>query len=195
MYPGHEVLAEVGRVAIAGARLDLQAGLLWHHLDRDVPFETSRRKPGREQRKKLVVLATQRLCGDLQQAVLAAVASVEAAQERRNEVIHQDWVLRGRDAMRSVTEIAAVADQDLSGYLEDWQRQAKESSNWQRVPAREIHVVPAHGLEQLRAVERHLAAVTATVSELVFAVASSRETGKPPGYVHPTSVGRPTSST
>ncbi|MDQ6947404.1 MAG: hypothetical protein M3256_14325 [Actinomycetota bacterium] len=46
MYPGTAVLAEVGRVAIAGARLDLQAGLLWHHLDRDVPFETSRWKPG-----------------------------------------------------------------------------------------------------------------------------------------------------
>lgn len=189
------MLAEVGRVAIAGARLDLQAGLLWHHLDRDVPFEISRRKPGREQRKRLAVLATQRLCGGgLQQAVLAAISSVEAAQRRRNEVIHQDWVLRGREAMRSVTEIAAVADEDLGGYLEDWQREAKESSNWQRVPAREIDVVPAQALEELRAVEREMAAVTAAVSELVFAVAGSRETGKPLSYVHPTSVARPTRS-
>jgi len=49
------------------------------------------------------------------------------------------------------------------------------------VPARSIDVVPAQALEQLRAVERELAVVTARVSELVFAVASSRETGKPPG--------------
>ncbi|MDQ6947405.1 MAG: hypothetical protein M3256_14330 [Actinomycetota bacterium] len=60
--------------------------------------------------------------------MLAAVSTVEAAQKRRNEVIHQDWVLRGRDAMRLVTEIGAVADEALGGYLEDWQRQAKESS-------------------------------------------------------------------
>jgi len=115
------------RVAIAGARLDLQAGLLWHHLDRDVPRETSRWKPGSVQRKKVAELATQRLSGDLQ-AVWAAMSSVEAAQKRRNEVIHQDWVLRGREAMRSVTEIAAVADEDRGDYLEDWQRQATESA-------------------------------------------------------------------
>ncbi len=168
------MLAEVGRIAIAGARLDLQAGLLWHHLDRDIPFETSRWKPGAVQRERVAVLATQRLSGDLQQAVRAAMSSVEAAQKLRNEVIHQDWVLRGCEAMRSVTEIAAVADEDPGGYLEDWQRQAQESSNWQRVPAREIDVVPAQALEELRAVERELAAVTATVSVLVCAVASSR---------------------
>lgn len=52
--------------------------------------------------------------------------SVEAAQKRRNEVIHQDWVLRGREAIRLVTEIADVADEDMGDYLEDWQRQATE---------------------------------------------------------------------
>ncbi len=91
---------QVGRVAIAGARLDLQVGLLWHHLERGVPFETSRSKPGSVQREKVTRLAAQRLSGDLQQAVLAAVSSVEAAQSQRNEVIHQDWVLRGREATR-----------------------------------------------------------------------------------------------
>jgi hypothetical protein len=128
------------------------------------------------QRKKVAVLATQRLGGDLQQAGWAAMSSVEAAQKRRNEVIHQDWLLLGCEAMRSVTEFVAVADEDMGGYLEDWQRQATESSNWQRVPAtRYTWCQPKPW--RLRAVERELAAVTATVSELVFAVASSRETG------------------
>jgi len=77
--------------------------------------------------KKVAELATQRLSGDLQ-AVWAAMSSVEAAQKRRNEVIHQDWVLRAREAMRSVTEIAAVANEDRGDYLAAWQRQATESA-------------------------------------------------------------------
>jgi hypothetical protein len=36
MYPGPEILMQVGRIAIAGARLDVEMGELWHHLDRAV---------------------------------------------------------------------------------------------------------------------------------------------------------------
>jgi hypothetical protein len=32
-YPGKELLAEISRVIIAGSRLDLWMGFLWHHLD------------------------------------------------------------------------------------------------------------------------------------------------------------------
>jgi hypothetical protein len=39
MYPGPEILMEVGRIAIAGARLDVEMGELRHHLDRAVAYE------------------------------------------------------------------------------------------------------------------------------------------------------------
>lgn len=51
------------------------------------------------------------------------------------------------------------------------------------MPSRSVDVVPAQTLDELQKVERQLADVTDLVSALTFQVASSRETGPPPGYV------------
>jgi hypothetical protein len=59
------------------------------------------------------------------------------------------------------------------------------SPEWQRVPSRSVEVVPAQTLDELRQVEPELAAAAELVTQLTFAVASSRETGKPPGHIHP----------
>ncbi len=104
---------------------------------------------------------------------------------RRNEIVHQDWLLRDREAMRPVTELVVIDANDLPAYLEEWERESKTSQDWQRVPARSMEVVPAQTFEELRRVEREIAAATVLVSELTFRVASSRETGSPPGYLHP----------
>jgi hypothetical protein len=121
----------------------------------------------------------------MRREVLAAVQAAAEARARRNEVVHQDWLLRGGDAMRPVAEFAQIATQDQAAYLEEWERESKESADWQRVPSRSVDVVPAQTLDDLRGVERELAAVTGRVTRLTFRVASSRESGRPPGYVHP----------
>jgi hypothetical protein len=185
MYPGPDVLQEVGRVTIAGSRLDLQMGMLWHHLDRTVDLEASRRARGAKQREPVRALADHRLTGAMRTEVLSAIEAAEVAQARRNEVVHQDWVLRGLDAMRPVSELNDVTPEDLPAYFEEWERQSKASPDWQRVPSRSVEVVPAQTFDELRQVERELAAVTDHVSVLTFQVASSRETGSPLGYVHP----------
>lgn len=185
MYPGDEVLAEVGRVTIAGSRLDLQMGELWHHLDRSVSFETTRSKPGREQSRNIRRLTDERLMGDLALEANAALDSADRARTHRNEIVHQDWVLRGREAMRPVSEYLSLAPDEQASYVNDWRREAKSSENWQRVPARSVAVMPAQTLEDLRQVERELAEATDLVTALTFRVASSREAGRPPGYVHP----------
>ncbi len=184
MYPGPKVLQEVGRVTIAGSRLDVQMGLLWHHLDRDEPFEETRWKSGAKQCEQVRKLAAERLTGPMREQVLAAVDQAEAARRRRNEIVHQDWLLRGRDAVRPVGEILEVWAEDREAYLTAWERESKDSPGWLRVPSRSIEVEPAQPLDDLIAVERALAVVTETVSALTFRVASSRETGSPPGYVH-----------
>lgn len=186
MYPGPELLQEVGRVTIAGSRLDLQMGSLWHHLDRSVDPQVARAAPGARQCEQVRRLAHARLAGDMQVDVLAAVAAAESGRRKRNEIIHQDWLLRGHDAMRPVAELDQVEPDELPLYLENWERESKASQDWQRVPARTLHVLPAQAVEELRQVERHLAVVTQLVSGLTFRVASSRETGRPPGYVHAT---------
>jgi hypothetical protein len=185
MYPGPDLLQEVGRVTIAGSRLDVQLGMLWHHLDRSVRLEDSRRAPGAEQCKRVRLLARERLTGDMLEQVVAVVVAAEAARARRNEIVHQDWLLRGPDAMRPVSELARIQPEDVPAYLEAWERESRTSQDWQRVPSRNIDVVPAQTLDELRDVERKLAAASQLVSALTFRVASSRETGNPPGYVHP----------
>jgi hypothetical protein len=175
MYPGPDLLQEVGRVTIAGSRLDVQMGMLWHHLDRNVTLEDSRRAPAAEQCKRVRRLAAERLTGDMLEQVVAAVAAVESARIRRNEIVHQDWLLRGARG-HAISELAEIAPEDLPAYLEEWERESRASQNWQRVPSRSVDVVPAQNLDDLREVERELAAATDLVSALTFRVASSRET-------------------
>lgn len=183
VYPGPDVLQEVGRVTIAGSRLDVQMGMLWHHLDRSTKLEDSRRAPGAKQCERVRSLAEERLTGDMREQVLAAVVAAEAARGRRNEIVHQEWLLRGRDAMRPVSELAQIPPEDLPDYLQEWGRESKASQDWQQVPSRSVDVVPAQTLDELREVERELAAATQLVSVMTCRVASSRETGSPPGYV------------
>jgi hypothetical protein len=87
--------------------------------------------------------------------------------------------------MRPVTEYLALPSEEQASYVDAWRREAKTSREWQRVPARSVDVVPAQTLEDLRQVERELADATDLVTALTFRVASSRETGQPPGYLHP----------
>lgn len=84
MYPAEDVLREVGRDTIAGSRLDVQMGMLWHHLERMVPLEKSRRTPGWKQCERVRCLAAERLTGDMLEQVVAAVAAAEAARARRD---------------------------------------------------------------------------------------------------------------
>ena len=130
-------------------------------------------------------LAHERLGGDLLGATLAAVNAANAAAACRNEIIHQDWMLRGRDALRPVAELTDITPQDLPAYFEEWDREAKASPEWQRVLSRSVKVVPAQTLDEHRQVEPELAAAAELVTQLTFAVASSRDTGHPPGYIHP----------
>lgn len=87
MYPGAAVLAEVGRVTIAGARLDLQMGFLWHHLDRSVDADAARAKPASRQSEMVLRLADSQLEGEMRKAVLAAVGDAEAARKARNYIV------------------------------------------------------------------------------------------------------------
>lgn len=185
MYPGPDVLEEVGRVTIAGSRLDIQMGILWHHLDRSVELDRARSESGSKQCQHIHRLAIEKLTGELREQVLAVTEMAEVARRARNDVVHQDWLLRGLDGMRTITELALVEPADLPKYLDEWERESKASQQWQRVPPRSTEVAPAQTLVDLRRTERALAKATNAASALTFRVASSRETGSPPGYVHP----------
>lgn len=132
VYPGADVLEEVGRVTIAGSRLDVQMGVLWHHLDRSLDLERCRSAPGAKQCEQVRHLARERLTGDMLTEALATVDAAEVARTRRNEIVHQDWVLRGADAMRPVSELTGIAPEDLATYLERWERESKRPTTGNR---------------------------------------------------------------
>jgi hypothetical protein len=185
VYPAQELLQEVGRVAIAGARLEVQMGRLWWQLDKGSVDEIAARKSSiSRQVDNVRKLAEVQLSGYLQAGVQQAAAEAESASDLRNNVVHQDWVLRGPDAMRPATELASLNSQDdLDVYLGEWDREARTSPDWLRMPARSLDLVPGQTVEQLKSVERRLAAAADRVAALVFAVASARETGHPTGWV------------
>lgn len=58
-----------------------------------------------EQCEQVRRLARERLADGMLTDVLDAVIAAENARVRRNEVVHQDWLLRGRDTMRPVSEL------------------------------------------------------------------------------------------
>jgi hypothetical protein len=185
VYPAQELLQEVGRVTIAGPRLEVQMGALWWQLDKDSVDEiTARKDSASRQAASVRRLAGIRLRGDLQARVQKAAAEAESATDLRNNVVHQDWVLRGPDAMRPVAELAGLISQDdLDAYLQEWEREARTSPDWLRMLARSLDLVPGQTLDELKSAERRLAAAADRVAALVLAVASARDTGHPTGWV------------
>lgn len=138
------------------------------------------------QTDKVRRLASTRLEGALQAAVQAAVNAAEDARDRRNNVVHQDWLLRSRDASRPWSEIEQLCSpEEYQAYLREWERESKDSEDWERVPRRGVNAEDTPSLAELVAVERLLSAATGRILDLVFTVASARNTGCSPGYVHP----------
>jgi hypothetical protein len=143
MYPASQLLEEVGRVAIAGSRLEVRLGWLWTHLAcQEVEEQKARKAPVGEQLKAIRRLAQARLAGELLTSVLTMTDAAKNAAERRNEVVHQDWVLRGPDSLRSVGDLPKSPD-EIPAYIEEWEREAKPSDDWLSLPARSTELVPA----------------------------------------------------
>lgn len=185
MHPGAAVLAEVGHVTIAGARLDLQVSSLWHHLDRSVDADTARSRPASEQSEMVLGLAESRLAGGLRKAVLAAIGAAEAANKARNHIVHQDCVLQGHGRFDAVLHAEPESPEHDVDQLYWTRRSALESAAWYRGFSDSTAVVEAQTVAELKAVERQLVAATELIRWLTGCVASSREVGIPVGYVHP----------
>ena len=187
VYPEERILVEVGRVAIAAGRLDAELGALWWHLAADrVSDLDARRAPASKVRRKIIALAEERL-DDIHRAALTAyVDEVHDAQRQRNEVLHSRWLLRGRDALRPVSEFFGLAEEDRAEYLTAWEREARASDEWQRQPNDSLALVDPHRIDELIRVERRLAKAAEVAVQWQFRIASMRETGSPTGWRGPT---------
>lgn len=191
MYPDEATLMEVGRIAIAAGRLDAELGRLWWHLGPDLVDEVkARRAPAGEVRKKIRTMAIERLAREHSDRLVAFIDEAEAAQTQRNEVLHGNWLLRGRDAMRPVSEYLRVDDEHRAAYIDEWAREARASDEWQRQPNDAVTLTERHHLDELVAVERRLRAATEVCVNWYFCIASMREAGVPGGWQGPSEARR-----
>jgi len=186
MYPDEATLMEVGRIAIAAGRLDAELGRLYWHLAPDLVEEIkARRAPAAGVRKKIRTLAVERLDREHSDRLVAFIDESEAVQTQRNEVLHANWLLRDRDAMRPVSEFAQVEEDERPAYHDAWAREARASDDWQRQPNDAVTLTDRHHLDELVAVERRLRVATEVCVNWYFRVASMREADVPAGWQGP----------
>jgi hypothetical protein len=184
MYPGDALLVEVGRVAIAGARLEIWMGFLWWHLNPAVDQVTARRTSFKAQRKVVLTLALERLQeGLLRMAVLDTVEEARLALDQRHEVIHQDWLLNTQEHVLAEGDLARFFGRDLANNMDHVERYAHDSENWSRIPARGLQADEAPTRLDLVKIERRLSAATRRLTYVTRDVASARELGLPVGYL------------
>jgi hypothetical protein len=187
MYPDEQTLMEVGRIAIAAGRLDAGLGALWYQLAPDEVDELrARRAPAGTVRGKIEILARERLDNRHRDALLAFVEEVKDAQTQRNAVMHSQWLLRGPDAMRPVSEFLALNEEERAAYIEQLEREARRSDGWRRQPNDSMELTAPQQLDELIALERRLTSAVDIATSWRYRIASMRVAGSPPGWQGPT---------
>jgi hypothetical protein len=110
-YPADDVLAEIGRVTMAAARVDRQLALILVAVRYGEPFDvllTWQSKPlVKEIRKELRRLYE----GDLLALALAAVDDAARRLEKRHAVVHSLWEPDPADTMFKVQVLAGLSSQ------------------------------------------------------------------------------------
>ena len=183
MYPGDALLMEVGRVAIAGARLEIWMGFLWWQLNPAIDELKARRSSFGAQRRAVLALVDERLDGSLRTLVLDAVATAQTVLDKRHEVIHQDWLINSQEHIRAAGNLVRRFGADQGDHLDEVERYAHDSDNWSRLPARGLQIDEALTQAELVEIERQLSEVLWHLAAVVRQVASARVVGLPVGYL------------
>jgi hypothetical protein len=186
MYPDDATLMELGRIAVAAGRVDVALGAIWWHLAPDQVDEAIARKaPAGTVRSKVTALASERLDERHAEALQAFVEEAAKAQSERNDVLHSRWILRGPNSMRPVSEFLSLDESDRLAYLSHWEREARDSDDWELQRSRSMDLGRPFELEQLIRIERRLANAEHVAVQWHFRLASMRETGVPLGWRGP----------
>ncbi|NAZ77618.1 hypothetical protein GTQ99_19700, partial [Kineococcus sp. T13] len=89
--PSDDVLLEVGRLTLAGSRVDHALSQVWSTLDRTA---TGRKvRGGKGMRARVRRLACERLTGYLLDELLQAVDTAEDLARSRHALLHEPWAL------------------------------------------------------------------------------------------------------
>lgn len=191
-YPATAISAEIGRVAIAAARVDQEYALLLsglHAGDRaDWDYKDLRRRSSACLRDKSVDRVNELFEGQLLEHAHAVVQTAYAALDHRHVAMHSVWTLTGPDAITPAVEvISALESSDPDAALAALVGCDVDSEGWSSVHPRTDGPGPA-SVADLRGIRRELEQAKESLTELRFRLASALYAGKPRGarqVVHP----------
>ena len=113
-YPATTISAEIGRVAIAAARVDQEFALLLSGLHAGAraewEFEDLGRRSSAWLRDKSMGRVDELFEGELLQNAQAVVQAAYIALDRRHVAMHTVWTLTGQDAVTPVDDLVAALE-------------------------------------------------------------------------------------
>jgi hypothetical protein len=184
-YPPTAISAEIGRVAIAAARVDQEYALLLHALHNgrraEWKFEDLQKHSSSQLRRQALQRLNELFEGQLCTDARMAVEDAYQALHRRHAVMHTVWTLQGPDALTSVDDlVAALESTDPDTALSTLVGRDVDSDDWQTLHPRSSNAGPASVVE-LRAIRRTLEAAQKHLTDLRFRLASALYSGRPAG--------------
>ena len=184
-YPATAISAEIGRVAIAAARVDQEYALLLSalHAGRraDWDFEDLRRRGSAWLRDTSLHRAEELFEGQLLEQARDVVRTAYSALDQRHVAMHSVWTLTGPDALTPVPDlVAALEGPDPDAALAALVGRDVDSDGWRAVHPRTGGPGPDSVL-QLRTIRRELEHAQDRLTDLRFRLASALYVGKPSG--------------
>lgn len=184
-YPATAISAEIGRVAIAAARVDQEYALLLSalHAGRraDWDFEDLRRRRSAWLRETSLHRVRELFEEQLLEQAHDVVRAAYSALDQRHVAMHSVWTLTGPDAMTSVPDlVAALGSPDPDAALAALVGRDVDSDDWRAVQPRTGGPGP-NSVVQLRSIRRELEHAQDSLFELRLRLASALYVGKPTG--------------
>jgi len=184
-YPATAISAEIGRVAIAAARVDQESALLLSGLHAGEragwDFEDLRRRGSAWLRDKSLDRVDELFEGQLLEDAQAVVLAAYTALDHRHVAMHSVWTLTGGDAVTPADDLeAALESSDPDAALAALVGRDVDSEGWRTVHPRTGGPGPA-SVAELRRIRRELEHANDGLTELRFRLASALYAGKPLG--------------
>lgn len=184
-YPATAISAEIGRVAIAAARVDEEYALLLSALHagrrNDWDFEKLRRGSSRWLRDTSLDRLKELFEEELLEHARDTVQAAYTALDHRHVAMHSVWTLTGADAMTPVPDlVAALESPDPDAALAALVGRDLDSEGWRTVHPRTGAPGPG-SLAELRGIRGDLEHAQDRLTQLRFRLASALYVGKPSG--------------
>jgi hypothetical protein len=181
-YPADDVLAEMGRVAIAATRVDSQLALLllavkYPEPENPASLDVLRTWPTSRLAQHARNVLKRRFEGHMLDVALAAVDCAVERQERRHAVLHNLWTPEPRDTSFKVNILMGLGSQ---AELDDLVRERGRAARYTTLHPRGGGPGPQEiaELDQIRA---DLEDSKNTLEQLRFVLASALFAGSPAG--------------